>query len=543
MGTMIRLNASTSSPSPLPVTAGSALTPEKQNNGVSTNTFTDDDLFEEPDNKIRVGREFQAVVPQKLSDKPQTNTAYREKATLIWSPFHDLSEEELDKYLHAAKEEYNYNMEQALGMLFFHSFSLTKAQQDMKNFAPYPEEWSEEDKVLFEQAYEFHKKRFDLIHQMLPDKTIGMLVRYYYMWKKKSARSSSISRRLQKAHSKGLSLTNGEEETSGNADEEWLRMMDDIEDEARDQVEEGSEPVLGKEINCQCDNCAIVTTCLTTGKRNLCVKCHDHFSSTGEQRQVVVTEEVKRRMRRHMMQDGKVKAPWGIRVNKDDLMLLLSGPPLPPAVPTSPTNGPAGVGKPGNDELVLKTKEEEVITWKRKVQNNKQALAGLKRKMKQATESEEWDQKMEKELVSFLMPHSEFETGGGDAIDPEEKRRSNVSNSIPGSVVESSTTAPPASSKDEWLPHELESLSKALKEFETDVDTIVDLFPEKYPSSILGKILELQSHHPKVKEVVKTLAEKMGIVIGALKEIVKAESLATSISETPSSQKPESMDT
>ena len=43
---------------------------------------------------------------------------------------------------------------QALGMLFWHKHDLDRATQDLANFTPFPDEWSVEDKVLFEQAFQ-----------------------------------------------------------------------------------------------------------------------------------------------------------------------------------------------------------------------------------------------------------------------------------------------------------------------------------------------------------------------------------------------------
>ena len=86
----------------------------------------------------------------------------------------------VDEYIQIAKEKYGYNAEQALGMLFWHKHDLDRAVQDLANFTPFPDEWSIEDKVLFEQAFQFHGKSFHRIRQMLPDKSIAQLVKYYY---------------------------------------------------------------------------------------------------------------------------------------------------------------------------------------------------------------------------------------------------------------------------------------------------------------------------------------------------------------------------
>ena len=52
-------------------------------------------------------------------------------------------------------------------MLFWHKHNIDKAFQDLGNFTPFPEEWTLEDKVLFEQAFAFHGKTFHRIKAMV----------------------------------------------------------------------------------------------------------------------------------------------------------------------------------------------------------------------------------------------------------------------------------------------------------------------------------------------------------------------------------------
>lgn len=73
----------------------------------------------------------------------------------------------MDEYIILAKEKYGYNGEQALGMLFWHKHNLERAVLDLANFTPFPDEWTVEDKVLFEQAFQFHGKSFHRIRQMV----------------------------------------------------------------------------------------------------------------------------------------------------------------------------------------------------------------------------------------------------------------------------------------------------------------------------------------------------------------------------------------
>lgn len=60
---------------------------------------------------------------------------------------------------------------QALGMLLWHKHDVEKSLADLANFTPFPEEWTVEDKVLFEQAFSFHGKSFHRIQQMVSTST------------------------------------------------------------------------------------------------------------------------------------------------------------------------------------------------------------------------------------------------------------------------------------------------------------------------------------------------------------------------------------
>lgn len=117
--------------------------------------------------KIRVGKDYQVIVPE-MGPHPDV---YSDKALLVWSPALNIPDGKLEEYITLAKERYGYNAEQALGMLFWHKHDLEKAVTDLANFTPFPDEWSKEDKVLFEQAFQFHGKCFHRIRQMVKKKT------------------------------------------------------------------------------------------------------------------------------------------------------------------------------------------------------------------------------------------------------------------------------------------------------------------------------------------------------------------------------------
>lgn len=166
--------------------------------GGATNGETDsgsDELI--PRDRIRVGRDYRAVCPD-LMPQPDTLDEIPDKALLVWKPNDELDDKKLDHFMTLAKEKFHYNGEQALGMLFWHKYDLDKAINDLSNFVPFNDDWNPEDKLLFEQAFSFHGKSFIQIRQMLPDKTISNLVKYYYTWKKTKAKRSHMDRQARK---------------------------------------------------------------------------------------------------------------------------------------------------------------------------------------------------------------------------------------------------------------------------------------------------------------------------------------------------------
>ncbi|CAB1331134.1 unnamed protein product [Coregonus sp. 'balchen'] len=166
---------------------------------------------------MRVGTQYQALVPDY---DPEIAKAAEERdnlGMLVWLPSPNLAEAKLDEYIAIAKEKHGYNMEQALGMLFWHKHNIEKSLADLPNFTPFPDEWTVEDKVLFEQGFSFHGKTFHRIQQMLPDKSIASLVRFYYSWKKTRSKTSVMDRHARKQKREREQSEDEAEETNGNA--------------------------------------------------------------------------------------------------------------------------------------------------------------------------------------------------------------------------------------------------------------------------------------------------------------------------------------
>ncbi|XP_041491146.1 REST corepressor 3 isoform X2 [Microtus oregoni] len=228
----------------------------------------------------------------------------------------------VDEYVAIAKEKHGYNVEQALGMLFWHKHDIEKSLADLPNFTPFPDEWTVEDKVLFEQAFSFHGKSFHRIQQMLPDKTIASLVKYYYSWKKTRSRTSLMDRQARK-------LANRHNQGDSDDDVEETHPMDGNDsdyDPKKEAKKEGSteQPVQTSKVG--------------LGRR-----------------------EYQSLQHRHHSQRSKCRPPKGMYLTPEDVV----------AVSCSPNAA----------NTILRQLDMELISLKRQVQNAKQVNSALKQKM------------------------------------------------------------------------------------------------------------------------------------------------------------------
>ncbi|XP_060804130.1 REST corepressor 1 isoform X3 [Amyelois transitella] len=339
----------------------------KRSRGPSPNGHGSPDSSSEDENvipfaaeKIRVGRDYQAVCPELEPVEQRKPEQISDRALLVWSPTADISDIKLDEYITTAKEKYGYNGEQALGMLFWHKHDLNRASMDLANFTPFPDEWTVEDKVLFEQAFQFHGKSFHRIRQMLPDKSIASLVKYYYSWKKTRARTS-----LMDVVGEGRNATSsgtGKRE-SGAGSEPGGSDKESDNDEKGETAAEGA----GK----TCTVCGIFCSHTTPhNSQKLCQACLVHARRTGTMRPLCGPSG--RRGPGSKQQRYKHHLPRGIYINHDDLVAMATG----PQPGDAPTPGLVNQG-----EAMLKAMDREIISLKRQVQQNKQQLSAMKRKV------------------------------------------------------------------------------------------------------------------------------------------------------------------
>uniref|UniRef100_A0A671X3Z9 REST corepressor 3 n=1 Tax=Sparus aurata TaxID=8175 RepID=A0A671X3Z9_SPAAU len=218
--------------------------PSNASNGHFSDESGSDD---EHDVGMRVGADYQANIPEfepgstKYSDKDSGGM-------LVWSPYHAIVDSKLDEYIAIAKEKHGYNVEQ-VGFTWTIWGICMKSLADLPNFTPFPDEWTVEDKVLFEQAFSFHGKSFHRIQQMLPDKSISSLVKYYYSWKKTRSRTSLMDRQARKLANRSNQDDSDEEMEEANpieANDSDYDPNKEAKKEVRGPMVPGSKVALGR---------------------------------------------------------------------------------------------------------------------------------------------------------------------------------------------------------------------------------------------------------------------------------------------------------
>ncbi|XP_023686164.1 REST corepressor 3 isoform X3 [Paramormyrops kingsleyae] len=306
----------------------------KSPSNASNGHFSDDSgSDEEHDVGMRVGSEYQATIPE----YDPGSTKYSEKDSggmLVWSPYHTIVDTKLDEYIAIAKEKHGYNVEQALGMLFWHKHNIEKSLADLPNFTPFPDEWTVEDKVLFEQAFSFHGKSFHRIQQMLPDKSISSLVKYYYSWKKTRSRTSLMDRQARKLANRSNQDESDEEMEEANP----IEANDSDYDPTKETKKE-----------------------LSVHARVCCPPKTHSEPPTPTTKIGMGRREHQTLQHRHHSQRSKCRPPKGMYLTQEDVV----------AVSCSSTAA----------NTVLRQLDMELVSLKRQVQNAKQLNSILKQKM------------------------------------------------------------------------------------------------------------------------------------------------------------------
>uniref|UniRef100_A0A2M4BHA2 Putative dna-binding protein n=1 Tax=Anopheles marajoara TaxID=58244 RepID=A0A2M4BHA2_9DIPT len=393
---------------------------DEENSRKNGNTSKATKAKSEYEEKIRVGRDYQAVCPELIPQPDRKPEALNDRALLVWSPTKDIPDNKLEEYITLAKERYGYNGEQALGMLFWHKHNLERALMDLANFTPFPDEWTAEDRVLFEQAFQFHGKSFHRIRQMLPDKTIASLVKFYYSWKKTRSRTSVMDRqeKLKKNDSSENGSDHGSNEESDNEDKPSSTSASAGQNQASNSTTatagaaNQAVPNGGSSSNdtsesaaaslasagatnenhsgttdglLACTGCGVSCSEVhPTPQGKLCGSCHHHWRRTGVLRPTSGPSCMKKRARGSNIlgksgDSHKRRPPKGMYINHDDIVKLANS-----EQKIDDASGGVRKGIP-NDDL-LAGMDREIVKLLSQIQYNKQTVSGLKHDIDESLE-------------------------------------------------------------------------------------------------------------------------------------------------------------
>uniref|UniRef100_A0A663EY98 SANT domain-containing protein n=1 Tax=Aquila chrysaetos chrysaetos TaxID=223781 RepID=A0A663EY98_AQUCH len=136
---------------------------------------------------------FDLPVPPQRSPARYSNKEL--KGDAVWAPNHLRLRRQRKppppSYRGIPSDKHGYNIEQALGMLRWHKPRRGESWPTWPTSSALPGRVDGGGHGSFEQAFSFHGKSFARIQQMLPDKLIPSLVKYYYSWKKPAPEPAS----------------------------------------------------------------------------------------------------------------------------------------------------------------------------------------------------------------------------------------------------------------------------------------------------------------------------------------------------------------
>ncbi|XP_050082589.1 REST corepressor 1 [Anopheles aquasalis] len=397
---------------------------DEENSRKNGNTSKATKAKSEYEEKIRVGRDYQAVCPELIPQPDRKPEALNDRALLVWSPTKEIPDTKLEEYITLAKERYGYNGEQALGMLFWHKHNLERALMDLANFTPFPDEWTAEDRVLFEQAFQFHGKSFHRIRQMLPDKTIASLVKFYYSWKKTRSRTSVMDRqeKLKKNDSSENGSDHGSNEESDNEDKSsptsasasGQNQAPNSTTTANQSVSNGgsssndtsegaaaslaSAGATNENHSGTNDGLLVCTGCGVscsevhpTPQGKLCGSCHHHWRRTGVLRPTSGPSCMKKRARGSNIlgksgDSHKRRPPKGMYINHDDIVKLANSEQKIDDASGGGGGGGGGVRKGIPNDDLLAGMDREIVKLLSQIQYNKQTVSGLKHDIDESLE-------------------------------------------------------------------------------------------------------------------------------------------------------------
>ncbi|KAE9418305.1 hypothetical protein Angca_009249 [Angiostrongylus cantonensis] len=141
-------------------------------------------MLSSADRKIQVGDDFQAHVDETQKIEQESQMTGEEREQVLWCPPGNINENKLIEFCEDAVGVYKISYDRALYILQKSNFDFNVAREKLKRRRLVAEEWSDDDRTLFKQAFHMFGKRFDKIRQTMPYRSMASLIQFYYNTKK-----------------------------------------------------------------------------------------------------------------------------------------------------------------------------------------------------------------------------------------------------------------------------------------------------------------------------------------------------------------------
>jgi len=152
----------------------------------------DEDEYMSERNKIQVGPQYQAILPDLVKEDKKRTNDYRnntELEKLMWSPYlYDekrsyKNKDKLQEYLEYATRKHYFSEVQALYVLNLCQYDVLAATRQIQHLAPLPDMWTDDEHDHFLELLSFMGKDFNLIAKKLPNRSTQHVVERFYKWK------------------------------------------------------------------------------------------------------------------------------------------------------------------------------------------------------------------------------------------------------------------------------------------------------------------------------------------------------------------------
>uniref|UniRef100_A0A1I7X8U1 ELM2 domain-containing protein n=1 Tax=Heterorhabditis bacteriophora TaxID=37862 RepID=A0A1I7X8U1_HETBA len=150
------------------------------------------------DRKIQVGDEFQAKVDEPQKDQEETIMSDDDdRDQIMWrAPSRGFDEQRLMEYCEDAIGVYKLTYDRALFILQNCQYNVDRALEKIKKRRLIVEEWGDDDRILFKQAFHMFGKNFSKIRQTMPHRSMASIIQFYYNTKKEHDYKSLLDSKL-----------------------------------------------------------------------------------------------------------------------------------------------------------------------------------------------------------------------------------------------------------------------------------------------------------------------------------------------------------